>query len=400
MATPTNTGKIKYDRGGEERQMWMRKNHFSPRGIGFLEPGGTPADHPDMSAYNIAKSAYQIRPDVLNLAWLSKQTGIKIEEIKKRLLRMYNEHLIMLVRNSSTQVNGWGIYYWTVKLRPGTSPEVKKELSSWYQNKDEICSGYETEGDFDFLNGNHMRVLDNLLWGVMMPWANRPEIESIHLCPVRRDIREDYMNMWDTVEEDCRKYTLGGAEAQRLAAVQDKLDATDIKIITTLNQKRTVEEYFDFDVLAEISGLDAETMRKGIKPVIETKISMVPLMFLNWQKLGLNQHCFMVRLFQNVPSYRKAEIADEFAATPEFNTILEFTDAHYDIELYAFKQTNDIAAMRAKLQSYSEVEKIDEADITRQYRRWTCRLDDVNNYWEECIYTDDFLQDFATRKEA
>ena len=60
-------------------------------------------------------------------------------------------------------VYGWGLYYWVVKLKDGTDPKVKAEFAKWYQNKDDICTGYLAEGDSDFFNGNHMRVLDNLL---------------------------------------------------------------------------------------------------------------------------------------------------------------------------------------------------------------------------------------------
>ena len=32
------------------------------------------------------------------------------------------------------------------------------------------------------------------------------------------------------------------------------------------------------------------------------------------------------------------------------------------------------------------------ANSKRQFRRWVARLDDDNGYWEECVMTDDFLQ--------
>ena len=36
----------------------------------------------------------------------------------------------------------WGLYYWVVKLKDGTDPKVKAEFAKWYQNKDDICTGY------------------------------------------------------------------------------------------------------------------------------------------------------------------------------------------------------------------------------------------------------------------
>jgi hypothetical protein len=389
-----------FDLADKSRQEWMRRYHFAPRGIGFLEPGVLPLDHPEMGGYNIAKSAYQIRPDVFNLDWLSGKTKIPAAEIGKRLSRMYNDHLIMLVMNPATQVYGWGLYYWFVKLRAGTPRKVKEEFTEWYQAKDQICSGYETAGGFDFFNGNHMRVLDNLLWDVVLPLGQRPEVEYVRLAPVRRDIREDHMNMWDAPDETYREYLWGAGEAEKLAKIQKKLDPTDISILMAINQKRPVSDYFDFPALAEISGLDAEDLRKGMEDIIEHKRILVPLVFLNWQKLGLTQKMFAVRLFQIVPCYRKAEIADSLAQTTEFSSVWEFTDSHYDIGLMACNQTTDIDALRKLVQSIPEVEAIDEADVVRQYRRWVCRLDDQRGFWEECVFTDDFLQDFSVRPEV
>ena len=83
-----------------------------------------------MSAYNVAKSSYQIHPEVFNMAYLSRgHRAEKKEDICKRMLRMYDEHYIMYVMNPATQVYGWGLYYWFVKLKEGTSQAEKAELS-------------------------------------------------------------------------------------------------------------------------------------------------------------------------------------------------------------------------------------------------------------------------------
>ncbi|MBE9467069.1 MAG: AsnC family transcriptional regulator [Bacteroidetes bacterium] len=377
----------------------MQKYFFAPRGIAFAEPGIVALDNPKMSALNITKSSYQIRPEVFNLNWLSEATKVKKEELKKRLLRLYDEHLIILVLNGSVQVEGFGLYYWIVKLREGTSPKIKKEFGDWYQNKDEICSSWETEGDFDFFNGNHMRVLDNLIWNVIMPLGQRPEVEYVHLCPIRRDIREDWLNMPDAPGGMYRQYSWGEEEEKNLLKCQDKLDATDIKIIKAINQKRPMKDYFDFKVLAEISGLDPKDMEEGIKDLIESKRIVVPLIYMNWQKMGLTHKMYLIKLSQIIPSWRKAEIADELAAIPEFNLVLEFTDSFYDIAVRACNQTTNVEKLLEKIQSYTEVETVKQSNMVKQYRRWVDRLDDHNGFWEESIFTDDFLQDYTVRKE-
>ena len=110
-------------------------------------------------------------------------------------------------------------------------------------------------------------------------------------------------------------------------------------------------------------------------------------------KLGLTMKCFLVRLFQNVPSWRKAQIADELSTNSSFNNIWEFSDSFYDYMLTSYNDITDIDALRALLEGYAEVEEIKEADSARQFRRWVARLDEQNGYWEECVFTDDFLQD-------
>lgn len=37
-----------------------------------------------------------------------------------------------------------------------------------------------------------------------------------------------------------------------------------------------------------------------------------------------------------------------------------------------------------------------ETDVSRQFRRWVCRLDDDHDYWEECVFTDDILEDWTS----
>jgi len=386
--------------GTDEQQKWMRDYFFAPRGLGFLEPGIVGLDDPKMSAYNVAKSSYQIRPDVFNMDCLSKTVGLSKDEIMKRLLRLYDNRLIMFVMNPPVSVYGWGLYYWLVKLQEGTAPETKAKLSDWFQNKDDICTGYECNGDFDFFNGNHMRVIDNLLADVIEPWKNNPEVEYVHLCPIRRDLRESHVNMWDAPGEGFREVVWGKGQLEKLAQIQDKMDLIDLKIVQALNAKKPMEDLFDFKVLSEVSGLDPKEMLDGIKELVEVKRIIVPLFHLNFMKLNLTNHMFVIRLFQNTPSYRKAQIADELSAIPEFNNVMEFSDSFYDITVWAYNEISDIKALRDKINSYPEVEEIKEADITRMYRRWVCRLDDQNGYWEECAFTDDFLQDRTEKNEV
>ena len=390
----SNESTVPFELGTPDACAWKaRYKPFGPKGIGWKEPGFDASDSAALSAFNIVKSAYQIRPEVFNMKVLSKELGLPAEEICSRMKRMYDERLIMYCKNSALQTTGFGLYYWAVKLTDEATPEFKAQLADWFQNKDDICTGYETEGCFDFFNGNHMRVLDNLLASIMKPWWNDPRVAWVHICPIRRDIRESGIGLWDAPEGDYREFFFTDEQMEKLAASQSLADLTDLKIISALNKKRPMADVYDFDVLADISGLDPDKMRADIAHVVEDKHTFVPVFYVDYPKLGIKQHMFFIRTFQTLPSYRKAEIADELCKTPEFNTILEFTDAQYDMTCWAYSGISDIDALRARIDSYSEVEDIIECESPRQFRRWTCRVDDDTDNWEECVFTDDFLED-------
>ena len=185
----------------------------------------------------------------------------------------------------------------------------------------------------------------------------------------------------------------GGEQLKEVLKVQDQMDAADFAIVDAINNCESVGDMLDYDVLARLSGLDAQQMKSDFVEICDKRRFIVPMIYINFMKLGLTMKAFLVRLFQNVPSYRKAQIADELSDIPEFNNVWEFTDSFYDMMLTAYNGITDIDELRRKLDGYGEIEEIKEADMTRQFRRWVARLDDQNGFWEECVFTDDFLQD-------
>ena len=379
--------------GTDEQQQWMREYTFAPRGNGFKEPGVLGMDAKEFSAFNVAKSFYQVHPEVFNLKLVAEKTGVAESEIAARLKRMIDRRLIMFVKNSSVSALGFGLYYWIVKMKKDCPPQAKAQLAEWIQNKDEICTGYLTEGDFDFFCGNHMRVLDNLLCGVIEPIRRNRWVESIHLCPIRRDVRESHVNLWDAPKADYRRYLWSDAQKTNFLNSQNEMDATDFAIIDILNNVTSIEDFFDYEVLGQLSGLDPAAMKKDLGWIVDHQRYVVPMFYFNYQALGLNMHCYLIRLFQNVTSCRKEQIVDELSQYPEFNNIFEFSDGIYDILVSAYAQLTDLDALRTMLDGYAEIEEVWEADSPRQFRRWTARLDKDADMWEECIFTDDFLRD-------
>ena len=381
-----------YTLGTDQQMAWKQINAFPPLGYGFAEPGTYGLDATEVAAYNVAKSFYQNYPEVWNIDYIAKETKREKDDIKKRLKRMYDERLIMFVMNPNVGVYGWGLYYWVVKLKEGTDPAVKAEFSKWYQNKDDICTGYETEGDFDYFNGNHMRVLDNLLADVIQPWKDHPAVDYVHLCPIRGDVRESLVNQWHVPEDQYRKFVFGEEQLKKFFKVQKKIDKNDFAIIKAINGTKSVGDMFDFDVLEKLSGLDGKQMKKDIIECVDVRKFMLPMIYINYRKLGISMQMYLVRMFQNVPSYRKAEIVNEFAGMDEFVDIFQFGDSFYDCLLTVYAEVNDVDAIRSKLENYAEIEEVWTAVSKRQFRRWVARLDDENGYWEECVMTDDFLQ--------
>ncbi|RHM96449.1 AsnC family transcriptional regulator [Dielma fastidiosa] len=384
----------KYMIGSDEQQAYLNDYNWNVKGYSFFEPGVVSTDHKFYSAFNVAKSFYQIYPEVFNLPYIAAAVGLKQEDVKARLKKMYDNRQIMLVKNSCVGVLGFGLYYWIVKLKEGLGEEQRQEFVDWMQNNDQICTGYAMDagGDFDFFNGNHMRNLDNLLGGVLDKFRFRDEVAYVHICPVRRLVRESHVNQFDA-KENFRKYFWSAEQKQKLLALQTAMDSYDLAIIEAINNSESVADMFDYDVLAKLSGLDADEMKKDFVYLVEQTKSVIPMVYFNYRALGLKMHFYLVSMFQNTPTWRSEQICDELSLMPEFANIFDFADAHHNLMLSCYEEITDLDKIKAKLQSYGEIGEILEASSSRQLRRWTCRLDDENGLWEECVFTDDVLQD-------
>lgn len=384
----------KYMIGSDEQQAYLNDYNWNVKGYSFFEPGVVSTDHKFYSAFNVAKSFYQIYPEVFNLPYIAAAVGLNQEDVKARLKKMYDNRQIMLVKNSCVGVLGFGLYYWIVKLKEGLGKEQRQEFVDWMQNNDQICTGYAMDagGDFDFFNGNHMRNLDNLLGGVLDKFRFRDEVAYEHICPVRRLVRESHVNQFDA-KENFRKYFWSAEQKQKLLALQTAMDSYDLAIIEAINNTESVADMFDYDVLAKLSGLDAEEMKKDFVYLVEQTKSVIPMVYFNYRALGLKMHFYLVSMFQNTPTWRSEQICDELSLMPEFANIFDFADAHHNLMLSCYEEITDLDKIKAKLQSYGEIGEILEASSSRQLRRWTCRLDDENGLWEECVFTDDVLQD-------
>lgn len=364
---------------------WRDEFRLPPRGIGHLEPGMIDPGSNDMLAFHIAKSAYQVRPDIWNLAWLGKETGLPKGELEKRIRSLYDRRILMLAAVPAVQVYGYGLYYWFRKFRPGTLGGVKLLAAQAAQKNGAIWEGLETTGAFDLVQGACTPTLDQLFWNILLPTAAHEHFEWTRICPIARALRAEHMNLWDAPAGKDREYEWGADEPAALLKAQQQIDEADVRLLLGLNRKRAPQDYFDFRALAEASGLDARTLETGVERLLLETRQLVPIVYLNWQMLGLTQTIFAVRLRQSVTIDRRSQLADELTAIAEFHTIWQFADAHYDLGLMACTQTANIAALRRRIEEIAEVDLVDEGQAHRQYRCWGCRLDDASGMWEQCV---------------
>ena len=175
--------------------------------------------------------------------------------------------------------------------------------------------------------------------------------------------------------------------------IQKVMDKYDFAIIDAINNAGSVGDMFDYDVLAKLSGLDAKEMKADIMKIVDEQKTIIPMIYFNYAKLGLKQHFFLVSLFQNTPTFRAEQICDELAKDPSFENIFDCADGHHNFVLSAYEGITDLNKIREKILGFGEVIEVLEANSPRQFRRWTCRLDDKNGLYEECIFTDDVLLD-------
>ncbi len=383
-----------YKIGTPEQQEYLKKYNYNPKGLAFLEPGVIASDAKEFVAFNIAKSFYQVYPEVFDLEYVSKKTGLSKEDVKIRIKKMYEDKHIMLVKNSCVNIMGFGLYYWVVKLKKDTTKEERAELTDWFQNNDQICTGYMMEegGDFDYFNGNHMRNFDNLVSGVLEKFKFRRCIEFVHIVPVRRLIRESSVNQFDA-KNDFRHYFFNEKLAKKIAKLNRGMDEKDFAIIEALNNTKSIGDLFDYNVLAELSGLNAEEMKNDLIKAVDNDKGVIPMIYFNYKSLNLKQRFYLVSLFENTQTWRSEEIADELAKEDYFVNFFDFSDAHHNFMLSVYEEGNDLEAIKNKLLSYGEVKEVLEASSPRQFRRWTCRLDEENGLYEECVFTDDVLLD-------
>ncbi len=57
-----------YKIGTDEQQAYFKDYNIAPKEYGFLEPGVVAKDTKEFVAFNIAKSIYQVYPEVFNLS--------------------------------------------------------------------------------------------------------------------------------------------------------------------------------------------------------------------------------------------------------------------------------------------------------------------------------------------
>jgi len=318
-------------------------------------------------------------PDLINRETIAEDLNLDVEDVKQKVQRMYDDHLLLLPTDAALQTVGFGLFYMLVKLKNNTSPDKKREISDMIRDNDYMCTSFETEGDYDFFLGAHITTIDNLYDKVMKHLYARPELERLTLLPIQRMLRQERINHWDMKNEFWRETAIIDGEFEKLGQIQDVLDETDLRIIRSMMTKRDITEYLNVGFLSK----KKETGETLLKVLDEKRLFVCPV-FLNWMKLNYQPYFFVVKFSDKIDSDRKIIIADDLVENnPDFNIALQISDSPYDLFLGTYKGLSDVKKVKEMLQSFDEIVEINEMVSTKQHRMWTIKLEEKN--WGECV---------------
>ncbi len=318
-------------------------------------------------------------PDLINKETIAKDLNLGIDEVTKRINKMYNDHLLLLPTDAALQTVGFGLFYMIIKLKKRVSPERKREISTMIRDNDYICTSFETKGDYDFFMGAHIISIDNLYKNVLKSLYNLPELEELTLLPVQRMLRQERMNHWDMKNEFWRETAIINGEFEKLEKIQKVLDKTDLQIIQSMMKKKDIAEYLNVGFLSK----KRESGEKLLHVLDEKRLFVCPV-FLNWMKLNYQPYFFAVKFNDKMDSDRKIVLADELVENyPEFNIALQVSDTSYDLFLGTYQGLSDIKDVKGILQSVDEIVKVSEMVATKQHRMWTVKMEEKN--WGECV---------------
>lgn len=371
----TDAGTVTLKTSEEERYMF---NQY--RGYGFRLPE-------NISEWNKVKVQLVIgtiqfagaNHDLLNKETVAQELGLGVDEVTKRIARMYNEHLLLVPTDAALQTVGFALFYMVVKLKKGTPEKRKQEISAMIRDNDYACTSFETAGDYDFFLGAHITTIDNLYKTILKGLYALPELEELTLLPVQRMLRQERLNHWDMKKDLWRETALIDGELGKLAAIQNALDKTDLAIIEILMKKREITDYLNVNFLSK----KKEAGEKVLRTLDEKRLFVSPV-FLNWMKLNYQPYFFTVKFSDKTNSDQKIELSDHLVETyPEFNLALQVTDTYYDLFLGSYQGLADIEATKKALRETPGVAEVKEMVATRQHRMWTTKLSEEN--WGECV---------------
>jgi len=317
--------------------------------------------------------------DLLNKETVAQELGLSVDEVTKRIVRMYNDHLLLVPTDAALQTVGFALFYMVVKLKKGTSDKRKQEISAMIRDNDYACTSFETAGDYDFFIGAHITTIDNLYKTILKGLYALPELEELTLLPVQRMLRQERLNHWDMKKNLWRETALIDGELGKLATIQNALDKTDLTIIEILMKKREITDYLNVNFLSK----KKETGEKVLRTLDGKRLFVSPV-FLNWMKLNYQPYFFTVKFSDKTNSDQKIELSDHLVETyPEFNLALQVTDTYYDLFLGSYQGLADIEATKKALKETPGVAEVKEMVATRQHRMWTTKLSEEN--WGECV---------------
>jgi len=345
---------------------YLGYNKFETGGIGYKEFGDLRA-----AIYGAIKEA---GAEAYPLDYIASETGLSKSEVADRINRMMNEKYFALIM--SLDVNGakffpYYVYYAAVKLKPGTTAAEKEVMTEKIRDDIMFCTSYELDGDFDYWIGWHVESWESWFEEVR-PVLEDDLIESYTLLPMSAQIRHGMLNGYALPEMAGDIFYPSNFDALP-TVTNGKVTSEDVKIIRAWNKKLPLEQKFNWDKVAEISGKSKDDLISTLGGLSDSKILLGPFWGFNWKALGVNRHFFFVQLKNAITDSRKEELIYAFAKENDFSLVYYHNDSLIKFTLIAPEGLADINQCRNKIESIcgDDLVHIYEAEEVQQLRWWT-----------------------------
>ncbi|MCD6183963.1 MAG: Lrp/AsnC family transcriptional regulator [Thermovirga sp.] len=349
-----------------KEKSYLGYSKFDTGGMGYKEFGDLRA-----AIYGAIKEA---GAKAYPLDYIASKTGLSKSKVADRINRMANEKYftpIMSINVNTTKFFPYYVYYVAVKLKPGISATEKEALTKKIRDNVMFCTSYELDGDFDYWIGWHIDSWES--WSKkIQPALEDDAIESYILLPTSAQIRHGMINAYAVPEDMVCDVSYPSNFNDLPTVTNGKVTSEDVEIIRAWNKRLPLEQQFNWDKVAKISGKSKDDLLSTLKGLRDSKILFGPYWGFNWKALGVNRRFFFVQLKNALPDSRRVELISDFARANNFSLAYYQNDSLIKFTLIAPEGLADINQCRNKIKTIcgDDLVHIYEAKEVQQLRWW------------------------------